>query len=165
MSEKGIDLIKWLASQGIQAQDGPSKGIISLNVPREQFIFVIQSLHREGFDYLATITCVDLQNQHCELIYNVYSFDLNMRLFVRVVVGYEEKMPTVLHLWPNARFYEREIYEMFGIGFTGNPDYAKPFILEGNDPIEVKFPMRKSFDSIEFSQTNYGDRDYGSKKS
>ena len=162
MTEK-IDLIKWLASQGVKPEEGKS-GIITLLVPRQEFILVIQSLYANGFDYLSTITAIDLMDEGCELIYNLYSFDMHQRLFVKVRISYDEKMPTVMDLWPNARFYEREIYEMFGVEFTGNPDYKRPFIFEGNDPVKLEFPMRKSFDSIKFSIDNYGERDYGGRK-
>ncbi len=162
MTEK-IDLIKWLASLGVKAETAKN-GIISLFVEKGQFMPVIQSLYTNGFNYLATITAVDLMDNRYELIYNLYSFESNQRIFLRVECSYDEKMPTVLELWPNARFYEREIYEMFGIEFTGNPDYKRPFIFEGNDPVRLEFPMRKSFDSIKFSLENYGERDYGGRK-
>ncbi len=58
---------------------------------------------------------------------------------------------TLLPLWDQAQTYEREIHEMFGIKFEGNPRLT-PFILEDWEGIP---PMRKDFDSRKYSQIIY----------
>lgn len=161
---KESEIMKKIENLGVKTEK--SNDIIIINISAEKLLLSIQYLHSIGFDYLATITAIDLGNNKCELIYNLYSFESNIRIFLKITVDYDEdKIPTVMHLWPNARFYERELYEMFGVTFVGNPDYNKPFILEANDPVNIKFPMRKSFDSINFSLENYGERLYEPKES
>ncbi len=159
------DLIRFLESLSAEVKE-EAGGILYARLDKNKVPQAIEDLYATGFDYLATITCVDLgDDRHCELIYNLYSFSMEQRLFLACLLDYEtDRQPTVMHLWPHAQFYEREIYEMFGLHFAGNPDYDKPFIFEGNDPAHPRFPMRKSFDSIRFSLEHYGERDYGGKK-
>ncbi len=162
---KREELISCLKDKAVEVKTEPG-GEVYAKVRKEDIISLIEDLHLKGLDYLATITCLDLgDDERCELIYNLFDLDEKVRLFLACELNYEtDKQPTVMHIWPHARYYEREIYEMFGLHFSGNPDYTRPFIFEGNDPVHPKFPMRKSFDTVKFSLENYGERDYGGKK-
>jgi len=56
------------------------------------------------------------------IIYHLFSFDRNS--FIRLKVGYRDEfpvVPSISSLWANANWYEREVYDMFGIRFEGHP--------------------------------------------
>jgi NADH-quinone oxidoreductase subunit C len=73
--------------------------------------------------------------------YNLYGIETSTRLFLRVALEDGESVPSVTGVWPGANFLEREVYDMFGIEFSGHPELRKiltPEELEGH-------PHRKDF--------------------
>lgn len=65
------------------------------------------------------------------------------------------QVPTLGDIWPAAVIFERELHEMYGIDFPGNPRQNEDFLLEGWTDIP---PMRRDFDSLEYSMRVFGER-------
>ena len=107
-----------------------------------------------GFEYLSNITCVDwLIHNRFDVTYNVWSYTHRIHAVVKVgIVRVEPEVPTVLNVWPQAQAYEREIHEMFGVRFTGNPDLAPLFLHNWKDIP----PLRRDFDTVEYASRAYG---------
>jgi NADH:ubiquinone oxidoreductase subunit C len=71
-----------------------------------------------------------------------------LRMKVRVAGG-QATAPTLCEIWPNANWYEREVYDLFGIVFEGHPDLRRllmPDEWEGHParkdyPVQVKVPV------------------------
>jgi NADH-quinone oxidoreductase subunit C len=61
-------------------------------------------------------------------------------------------MTSIHHLWQQAKIYQRELREMFGIDFPGSPGLHENFALEGWEDIP---PMRRDFDTKEYSEKTY----------
>lgn len=76
-----------------------------------------------------------------------------MRLRVRVFVPEGAAVPSIVDLWPGANFFEREIYDLFGVAFAGHPDLRR--IMMADD--WVGHPLRKDHalggERVEFSHT------------
>ncbi len=106
-----------------------------------------------AFKHLSFITCVDwIDDGEFELIYGFYSYDEKIVIIVKTRIPRDNPIQeTLLPLWHQAQTYEREIHEMFGVKFEGNPRLT-PFILEDWKGIP---PMRKDFDSRKYSQIMY----------
>lgn len=100
----------------------------------------------EGFRHLVMISAVDYIEQNMfQLTYILHNYQLHSDIAVRVELDRENPvMDSLHHLWAAAQVYQREIKEMFGIGFPGSPRVDEPMILEGWDNIP---PMRKEFDT------------------
>jgi len=107
-----------------------------------------------GFEHLSNITCVDwIELGRFDVTYNVWSYEHRVHAVVKVGVDrYESEVPTVLQVWPQAQPYEREIHEMFGVRFTGNPDLSPLFLHNWKDIP----PLRKDFDTVEYAGKAYG---------
>lgn len=77
------------------------------------------------------------------MVYHLLSMDgAPVRLRLKVgLTGKEPVTQTITHLWPSANWYEREVYDMFGIGFQGHPNLTR--ILMPHD--WVGYPLRKDY--------------------
>ncbi len=118
-----------------------------LIVAREQLLEVSKYCRdAEKFDYLADLTAVDWpkRERRFDLILNLYSFPKNERLRLKVFVGENEPVATVSDIWPAANWLEREVYDMFGIGFEGHPDLRRILLPEEWQG----FPLRKDYDIL-----------------
>lgn len=98
------------------------------------------------FNFLSDITCVDwLPNEpRFEVIYNLLSIAKKER--VRLKVRLENASPaveSVTSVWPGANYFEREVYDLFGVRFTGHP-YLRRILMpedwEGH-PLRKDYPV------------------------
>lgn len=114
---------------------------------------ILTSLRDSGFDHFSALTCVDLIDEdRFELIYHVWSYGTKGLVMVKIQIDRNNPtIGTVYDIFRPAITYEREIHEMFGVDFPGNPRLTE-FILED---WEGPPPMRKDFDSIEYVQDRY----------
>lgn len=99
------------------------------------------------YDYLAEETAVDYPNdeKRFELVYVLYSFSRNHRLRIKARLAEGVKMPSVVDLYSGANWMEREIFDMFGIEFSGHPDLRRilmPDEWEGH-------PLRKDYGIVQ----------------
>ncbi|MBI4483848.1 MAG: NADH-quinone oxidoreductase subunit C [Acidobacteria bacterium] len=81
-----------------------------------------------------------------EVVYHFYSLPLNQR--VRIKVPVPESDPTVdsvTGLWAGANWFEREVWDMFGIRFKGHPDLRRILLYDGFEghPLQKDYPLRK----------------------
>ena len=79
------------------------------------------------FDFLMHIAGVDFpdRKKRFELCYELFSSKTCQRLRVKVQVGVGERVPTAQFIWKTADWFEREVYDMFGIGFEGHPNLRR----------------------------------------
>jgi len=105
----------------------------------------LKETHEFDFSYLVDLTAVDFPEKDVrfEMVYNLYSISQSKRLFVKVNVDMDDLVvPSVTCLWESANWAEREVYDMFGIKFSGHPNLKRllmPDDFEG-------FPLRKEFE-------------------
>lgn len=127
-------------------------------VPKEQTVSLItrlRSLH--GFTHLVMMTCVDwIETGRFQLTYLLHNYDTRWDLILMVDLPREEpEMESIHHLWEQARVYQQELREMFGIDFPGSPRCGEPMILEGWQGPPV---MRRDFDTRKYSEETYSHR-------
>ena len=117
-------------------------------VGADKLVALLETLKNSyGFSMLVDITCVDyLEYEGAADRFGVVYCLLNMttgeRLIVRTFVNDPNPtLPTVTTLWKGADWMEREVYDMFGITFTGHPDLRRILM-----PDEfTAFPLRKDY--------------------
>ena len=96
------------------------------------------------FDILIDITCIDLsgfQSGKNYIIYNYISELYKSRCFVGSTFGFLKPLNSISSLFSCAEWYEREIFDMFGIRFLNHPDLRRILCDYGFDG----FPLRKDF--------------------
>src|ERR1700730_2110254 len=105
-------------------------------------------LHKSlQYNFLSTVTAVDWPERapRFDVVYQLLSLphQCDVRLKVRVGNKGEEhpSVRSVCAIWPGANWYEREIYDLFGITFAGHPDLRR--ILMPND--WTTYPLRKDY--------------------
>jgi NADH-quinone oxidoreductase subunit C len=90
------------------------------------------------FDVLMDLTAVDYlkypgreDGPRFEVVYHLFSVGHNHRLRVKVRVDEDDaQVPTAVELWPIANWFEREVWDMFGVRFAGHPDPRRLLMYE-----------------------------------
>jgi NADH-quinone oxidoreductase subunit C len=99
------------------------------------------------FTLLVELTAVDLwpREPRFEVVYTVVSIERRLRLRVKVALqGGSAEVATVSDVWPAANWLEREVWDLFGIAFTGHPDPRRllmPDDWEGH-PLRKDYPVQ-----------------------
>jgi NADH-quinone oxidoreductase subunit C len=118
-----------------------------LNVSTEEYKEVITNIKKEGYEMMVDLTAVDWYRKkepRFELVVQFLSISKNSRKTVKVKINDENlKIQTITDLYPGANFYEREVFDMFGIEFENHPDMTR--ILMPDD--WVGHPLRKNYGS------------------
>jgi NADH-quinone oxidoreductase subunit C len=95
---------------------------------------------------VAGITCIDRHplEPRFEVLYLLHSLERNERLKLKVTAGgTSPAVETVTGVWAGADWYEREVFDLFGVTFTGHPDLRRIMMPEGWDghPLRKDFPV------------------------
>jgi len=101
-----------------------------------------------GFDFLMDLTAVDYapREPRFELVVHFYSSKHNYRLRLKCPVeAGEPEVASLTPLWPGANWFEREVYDMFGIKFEGHPDLRRILMYDGFEghPLRKDYPLKK----------------------
>jgi len=94
------------------------------------------------FDYLTAVSGVDYLDCF-EVVYQLTSLEHNHSLVLKTRCYQRDNptLPSVVGIWRAADFQEREIYDLFGISFTGHPNLKRIFLWQGFEG----HPLRKDF--------------------
>jgi NADH-quinone oxidoreductase subunit C len=128
----------------IDAKD--AVGEVSLTVRCESIVEVCTIL-RDSFDYqqLMEIAGVDYPGrpERFEVVYHLLSVTKNHRIRVRVSTDEDVPVPSVTGLWPVAGWLEREVFDLYGVLFSGNNDLRRILTDYGfrGHPFRKDFPM------------------------
>jgi NADH-quinone oxidoreductase subunit C len=120
-----------------------------LYVKKDSIIGVLSFLKTEqGFDYgfLADLTAIDEtpEEPRFEMVYNLYSLSSKARIRVKVRLREGEEISTAIPVWQGADWAEREVFDMFGIKFTGHPDLRRILMADQwqGHPLRKDYPLR-----------------------
>ncbi|MFP5452152.1 MAG: NADH-quinone oxidoreductase subunit C [Thermoleophilia bacterium] len=124
------------------------RGESTVEIARERILEVARFLHGAplAFTLLSDVTCADFPEDpgRFRLAYHLYSMESGQRLRLRVWAGAEDpRVDSVTPVWATADWHEREVYDMFGVRFTGHPDLARilmPLDWEGH-PLRRDYPL------------------------
>ncbi len=105
------------------------------------------------FYQLVDLNVVDnlKENQRFEVVYHLLSHTYNKRLMIKVNLDENDSLPSCHTIFPNALWYEREAWDLFGIKFDNHPDLRR--IL--TDYNFVGHPLRKDFPLSGYTEVFY----------
>ena len=128
-------------------------------VARERLLDTMKWLKEtpgQEFDYLVDVTAVEFRDKErpLEVVYFLRSLKRKADLRVKVELAPSDELvvDSVWSLWHGADWLEREVFDMFGVTFTGHPDLRRILMwetyAEGN-PLRKNFPLRGRFSRAE----------------
>jgi len=105
------------------------------------------------FTQVSDITAVDFptRDQRFEVVYNLLSVRHNSRIRVKTYADEASPVPSITSLYDGANWYEREVYDLFGVFFVGHPDLRRIMTDYGFDG----HPLRKDFPLTGYTEIRY----------
>jgi len=119
-------------------------GDLTLGIRRDAIALVAQALKdKHRFTYLIDICGADYPKRtpRFDVVYHLHAFETNRRIRLKVTTDEATPVPTVCRVWRAANWSEREVYDMYGVSFSGHPDMTRILLWEGFNG----FPLRKDF--------------------
>jgi NADH/F420H2 dehydrogenase subunit C len=112
-----------------------------------------------GFDYCSDQTAVDwpTRAQRFDIVYCLYSTRHRYRLRLKTRAAEGESVPSVTGLWTGTNWFEREIYDLFGISFAGHPDLRRILLPESwqGHPERKDYPLEGPGELIPVSPADW----------
>lgn len=131
-------------------------GELTLTVAPEAIPGLVRALKADPacrFTTLVDITAVDwpARPERFEVVYHLLSMWTNQRLRLKAPLAEEAMIPSIVAIFPAADWYEREVFDMFGIIFAGHPDLRRiltDYGFRGH-------PLRKDFPTTGYVEVRY----------
>jgi len=124
-----------------------SNGEITLHVDPASLLSLAQFLkNQQGYERLSAVTCVDWhpREPRFEVVYQLHSIRHNRRLRLKVTLpGTNAQVESVVGVWRSANWYEREVFDLFGVTFLHHPNLRRILMPEGweGHPLRKDFPV------------------------
>lgn len=147
-SERATQKIKDIFPEAVLAIQ-TKYGEISATINRDELLGVVNLLQEDpdlDFDYLSDLTAVDYlgQEPRFEVVYQLTSTGDGSTLRLKVPVTHAEPtLQSITPIYPSANWYEREVYDMFGITLQRHPDLRRILMPEGwrGHPLRKDYPL------------------------
>lgn len=121
-------------------------GELTLTVPREEIRGAAETLRQAGYNFFEDMTAVDWfpAAPRFQLSYHLLSHRLKERVRLRTLVGEgDPAIDSITTVWPAANFYEREVFDLFGLHFNGHPDLRRIMMPDDwkGHPLRKDYPV------------------------
>ncbi len=140
------------------AEHAIAHGELTLRVDPQALVPFVRFLKDDpscDFSTLVDITAVDHPERpkRFDVVYHFLSMWQNHRIRLKAAVREDEMVPSITDLHPSAGWFEREVFDMFGILFSGHPDLRRlltDYGFRGH-------PLRKDFPTTGYTEVRYDD--------
>ncbi|HET9838982.1 MAG TPA: NADH-quinone oxidoreductase subunit C [Candidatus Angelobacter sp.] len=139
------DLLAW--NPGAVEKARFDRDELTVFIARESIREACAQLKSRGAtDFLSDLTCADFypRDPRFEVAYHLLSIKNKQRIRLKVVLGGDDAvLESITSVWPSANFFERELFDLFGIRFLGHP-YLRRIMMpedwEGH-PLRKDYPV------------------------
>jgi NADH-quinone oxidoreductase subunit C len=146
------DLAGAIVAQGIVRDE------LTVSVKASEIVRVVKFLRDDArceFRSIIDITAVDWPSREnrFDVVYHFLSPTKNARVRIKVEVDETTPVASIIEVFPGANWFEREVYDLYGVLFTGHPDMRRlltDYGFEGH-------PLRKDFPLTGFVEVRYDD--------
>ena len=134
-------------------------GELTLTCPTGRIVDLLALLRDNPayrFAQLIDITAVDYpeREQRFEVVYHLLSLTRNRRVRIKIAADEDTPVPSVTAVYPCADWFEREVFDMFGIFFSGHPDLRRILTDYGFHG----YPLRKDFPMTGYTEVRYDEQ-------
>ena len=119
---------------------------LTITVAKESIVAAAAAVQAAGYNFFEDLTAVDWypQEPRFQLSYHIVSHSLKER--IRLAVRLDSAgltLDSITSVWPSANFYEREVFDLFGIHFTGHPRLTRIMMPENweGHPLRKDYPV------------------------
>ena len=122
------------------------RGELTLTIAAEEIQGAAVTVQTAGYNFFEDVTAVDWfpSTPRFQLSYHILSHIYRERIRLRVLVdGESPSVDSIVPVWPSANFYEREVFDLFGIHFMGHPNLRRimmPDDWQGH-PLRKDYPV------------------------
>lgn len=160
MDETLTDLAEYIAATHAGAVDGSTiaHGELTLTVAAGEIVPFLRFLRDDA--RLAFVSLIDIcgvdwpaREKRFDVVYHLLSPRQNVRIRIKVATDETTPVPSATPVYPGADWFEREVYDLYGVLFTGHPDLRRiltDYGFEGH-------PLRKDFPLTGFVEVRYDD--------
>lgn len=129
---------------------------LTLTTDLSGLLSLIENLRNDPnckFSTLIDLTAVDNPERPArfDVVYHLLSMYRNLRIRVKVAVREDDLVPSAIGIFPGANWYEREVFDMFGVLFSGHPDLRRLLTDYGFQG----YPLRKDFPTTGYVEVRY----------
>ena len=119
---------------------------LTLTVAPENIVAAARALQSGGYNFFEDVTAVDWvpTEPRFQITYHILSHRLKSRIrLVALVSGQSPAIDSITGVWPSANFYEREIFDLFGITFNHHPNLVRIMMPEDwqGHPLRKDYPV------------------------
>lgn len=119
---------------------------LTITVPAGRILEAAQAAKDAGYNFLEDVTAVDWYptEPRFQVSYSILSFRLKQRIRLTVRLhGDEAVVSSITSIWPSANFYEREIFDLFGVHFPGHPRLTRIMMPDNwnGHPLRKDYPV------------------------
>ena len=122
---------------------------LTLTVAPETIVAAAQAAKAAGYNFLEDVTAVDWYPSDTptaprfQISYSILSLGLKQRIRVVARLGEGQSIASITSVWPSANFYEREVFDLFGVTFTGHPRLTRIMMPDNwnGHPLRKDYPV------------------------
>jgi NADH-quinone oxidoreductase subunit C len=118
---------------------------LTLTVAPETIVAACKAAQAAGYVFFEDVTAVDWYpaEPRFQLSYSLLSYKLKQRIRVVARLNEGQSIASITGVWPSANFYEREVFDLFGVPFTGHPGLTRIMMPENweGHPLRKDYPV------------------------
>ena len=119
---------------------------LTLTIVREEIIAAARAVQQAGYNFLEDVTAVDWfpASPRFQISYHIVSHKHKERIRLRVMIDEgSASLDSITPLWPSADYYEREVFDLFGVRFDGHPNLRRIMMPDdwNGHPLRKDYPV------------------------